>query len=217
MPDRFLRSDGVGALEPARPRSIGLCSTAWITRFGDRTQFECRLGALLVVRAAAARLGRHHHHVANLRRKLGDIPEHPRFIETVRAGIEWAIANQAVIALQNARLYSDLEQEKERMLEIQDEARKKLARDLRAQQEPPAGIRYSAPSAMTGYFIRRLLLIIPTFIGITAAVFVVMQFVPGGPVERQIARTGTRMTRTPFSTASRVCIPRNACGTRPDG
>ena len=41
---------------------------------------------------------------------------------------------------------------------------------------------------MTSYFIRRFLLIIPTFIGITLAVFVVMQFVPGGPVERQIMR-----------------------------
>ena len=39
---------------------------------------------------------------------------------------------------------------------------------------------------MTGYFVRRLLLIIPTFIGITLAVFVVMHFVPGGPIERQI-------------------------------
>jgi microcin C transport system permease protein len=41
---------------------------------------------------------------------------------------------------------------------------------------------------MTGYFIRRFLLIIPTFIGISLAVFVVMHFVPGGPVERQIMR-----------------------------
>jgi len=41
---------------------------------------------------------------------------------------------------------------------------------------------------MTGYFVRRFLLIIPTFIGITVAVFVVMNFVPGGPVERQILR-----------------------------
>ena len=39
---------------------------------------------------------------------------------------------------------------------------------------------------MTGYFVRRFLLIVPTFIGITFAVFVVMNFVPGGPVERQI-------------------------------
>jgi len=41
---------------------------------------------------------------------------------------------------------------------------------------------------MSGYFARRFLLIIPTFIGITLAVFVVMHFVPGGPVERQIMR-----------------------------
>jgi len=41
---------------------------------------------------------------------------------------------------------------------------------------------------MTGYFARRFLLIIPTFIGITLAVFVMTHFVPGGPVERQIMR-----------------------------
>ncbi len=41
---------------------------------------------------------------------------------------------------------------------------------------------------MTSYFLRRLLLIVPTFIGITMAVFVIMHFVPGGPVERQIMR-----------------------------
>jgi signal transduction histidine kinase len=41
-----------------------------------------------------------------------------------------AISLQAMIALQNAKLYSDLEQEKERIAEIQEEARKKLARDL---------------------------------------------------------------------------------------
>ncbi len=41
---------------------------------------------------------------------------------------------------------------------------------------------------MTSYFLRRLLLIIPTFIGITLVVFVIMHFVPGGPVERQIMR-----------------------------
>ncbi|MBN1146286.1 MAG: GAF domain-containing protein [Anaerolineales bacterium] len=40
------------------------------------------------------------------------------------------VGNQSVIAIQNARLYQDLEQEKERMMEIQEEARKKMARDL---------------------------------------------------------------------------------------
>ncbi len=36
------------------------------------------------------------------------------------------------------------------------------------------------------YFIRRLLLVVPTFLGITIVSFVIMQFVPGGPVERAI-------------------------------
>ncbi len=40
------------------------------------------------------------------------------------------ITKQAVVSIQNARLYQDLEFEKERMMEIQEEARKKLARDL---------------------------------------------------------------------------------------
>jgi len=40
------------------------------------------------------------------------------------------LTHQGVIALQNARLYNDLEQEKERMMDTQEEARKKLARDL---------------------------------------------------------------------------------------
>lgn len=41
-----------------------------------------------------------------------------------------AIGEQATVAIQNARLYHDLEMEKERITELQEEARKKLARDL---------------------------------------------------------------------------------------
>ena len=40
------------------------------------------------------------------------------------------IGRQAVIAVQNASLYQNLVEEKERMVEVQEEARKKLARDL---------------------------------------------------------------------------------------
>jgi len=40
------------------------------------------------------------------------------------------IARQAVIAIQNARLYQDIADEKERIVDVQEEARKKLARDL---------------------------------------------------------------------------------------
>jgi len=40
------------------------------------------------------------------------------------------IGRQAMIAMQNARLYQDLVDERDRMIEVQEEARKKLARDL---------------------------------------------------------------------------------------
>ncbi|MBF0142771.1 MAG: microcin C ABC transporter permease YejB [Magnetococcales bacterium] len=41
---------------------------------------------------------------------------------------------------------------------------------------------------MTAYIIRRLLLMIPTLLGVMAVTFLVIQFVPGGPVERMIAQ-----------------------------
>ena len=36
------------------------------------------------------------------------------------------------------------------------------------------------------YFLKRLLLVLPTFIGITILCFIIIQFVPGGPVEQAI-------------------------------
>lgn len=42
---------------------------------------------------------------------------------------------------------------------------------------------------MGAYFLRRLLLLIPTFIGITFLVFSVTRFVPGGPVEQMLMQT----------------------------
>ncbi len=39
---------------------------------------------------------------------------------------------------------------------------------------------------MLAYFARRILLIIPTFVGMTMIAFAVMQFVPGGPIERKL-------------------------------
>ena len=41
---------------------------------------------------------------------------------------------------------------------------------------------------MTAYIIRRLLFMIPTLFGIMLVSFVVVQFAPGGPVERVIAQ-----------------------------
>jgi len=42
----------------------------------------------------------------------------------------WAICNQAILALQNARLYESLNEEKERIVAVEEDARKKLSRDL---------------------------------------------------------------------------------------
>lgn len=57
---------------------------------------------------------------------------HPKvdFFTPDRREVLEIVGKQSVIAIQNARLYQDLEQEKNRMMEIQEESRKKLARDL---------------------------------------------------------------------------------------
>jgi signal transduction histidine kinase len=52
------------------------------------------------------------------------------FFDQDRAEILQMLSNQAVIALQNAKLYQELSKEKERIVQTQEEAQKKLARDL---------------------------------------------------------------------------------------
>src|SRR4029450_3748525 len=48
------------------------------------------------------------------------------------------------------------------------------------------------PNRMIAYILRRILLIIPPMRGIMLVTFVIVQFAPGGPVERLIAQlTGT--------------------------
>jgi len=54
----------------------------------------------------------------------------PGYFNQERRGLLDIIGRQAVIAVQNASLYEDLVEEKERMVEVQEETRKKLARDL---------------------------------------------------------------------------------------
>ena len=54
----------------------------------------------------------------------------PDYFNSERRNLLDIIGRQAVIAIQNARLYQDLVEEKERMVEVHEEARKKLARDL---------------------------------------------------------------------------------------
>ncbi len=40
---------------------------------------------------------------------------------------------------------------------------------------------------MLSDFLRRLVLVVPTFLGITILIFAITRFVPGGPVERMLA------------------------------
>ncbi len=54
----------------------------------------------------------------------------PNYFTPDRCDMLDIIGRQAVVAIQNARLYQDLLEEKERMVEVHEEARKKLARDL---------------------------------------------------------------------------------------
>jgi len=54
----------------------------------------------------------------------------PGFFTRDRREILDILGSQAVIAIQNARLYQDVVDERERMVDAQEEARKKLARDL---------------------------------------------------------------------------------------
>ena len=51
-----------------------------------------------------------------------------------------------------------------------------------------------ADTPMTAYFIRRLLLVIPTFVGITILIFTITRFVPGGPIERIISQARQMQT-----------------------
>ncbi len=54
----------------------------------------------------------------------------PKFFTPEKKEMLSLIGGQVIIALENARLYHELEQEKQRLAHIEEDARKKLARDL---------------------------------------------------------------------------------------
>jgi signal transduction histidine kinase len=54
----------------------------------------------------------------------------PDVFTSERVELLVAVCNQATIALQNAQLYANLQKEKERIIAVEEDARKKLARDL---------------------------------------------------------------------------------------
>ncbi len=76
----------------------------------------------------------------------------PDFFTPSKQELLEIIAHQSVIAIQNARLYSEVQREKERMVEIQEQEHRKLARDL---HDGPT--QSMAAIAMRLNFARRLL------------------------------------------------------------
>src|SRR5436189_5820229 len=66
---------------------------------------------------------------------------------------------------------------------------------------------------MSAYILRRVLLMIPTLLGILFVAFVIVQFAPGGPVERVIAQ----LTGADTSGASRVSGATSDMGARLPG
>lgn len=76
----------------------------------------------------------------------------PRYFKIDRLELLETVAQQAMIALQNAKLYYELEQEKQRLIDAHEEARTKLARDLH--DGPTQSV---AAIAMRVNFARRLL------------------------------------------------------------
>ncbi len=76
----------------------------------------------------------------------------PNFFTPSKCQLLDIISHQSVIAIQNARLYSEVQREKEQMIEIQQQEHKKLARDL---HDGPT--QSMAAIAMRLNFARRLL------------------------------------------------------------
>jgi signal transduction histidine kinase len=75
----------------------------------------------------------------------------PGFFDADQRALLEAVVNQAIIGLQNAQLYRNLRAEKERLVEVQEEAQKKLARDLH--DGPTQAV---AALSMRSNFVRRL-------------------------------------------------------------
>jgi signal transduction histidine kinase len=76
----------------------------------------------------------------------------PKFFDDDQRAMLVAGVNQAIIGLHNAQLFRNLRKEKERLIDAQEEAQKKLARDL---HDGP--VQDVAALAMRANFVRRLL------------------------------------------------------------
>lgn len=98
--------------------------------FTDNISFDPELGRLIALRNCTAAYCFPLRSGFNVYGAMLFAHGDPTYFSRERTDLLDMIGRQAVIAIQNARLYQDLIEEKERMMEVHEEARKKLARDL---------------------------------------------------------------------------------------
>ena len=143
--DRNMSIPGVNGL-------VGVAIDDGISKLGRELKSDPELGRVIALKSCASgyciplRAGLDTYGVL-----LFAHPKEEYFTEERRELLD-IIGSQAVIALKNASLYRDIELEKERVVEVQEEARKKLARDLH--DGPTQSI---AALAMRINFARRLI------------------------------------------------------------
>jgi signal transduction histidine kinase len=92
--------------------------------------YDPELGRLIALRNCTAAYGFALRSGLNVYGTMLFAHSDPNYFTRERQDLLDMIGRQAVIAIQNARLYQDLLEEKERLVEVHEEARKKLARDL---------------------------------------------------------------------------------------
>lgn len=137
---------------PGTSGLIGLSIDAGAPRLSKNISKDPELGRLFALRSCSSA------YVVPLRNGLDTygvlLFSHPdeEFFTSERREVLDIFGNQLMIALQNARLYRDLQVEKERVTKIHEEARNKLARDLH--DGPTQSV---AALAMRTNFARRLM------------------------------------------------------------
>jgi len=109
---------------------VGRAIDDGVSSLGHDLQYDPELGRVIALKSCSAgyciplRAGLETYGVLLFAHPMGDY-----FSEPKREILD-ILGRQAVVALQNAVLYQHLELEKEHVIEVQEEARKKLARDL---------------------------------------------------------------------------------------
>ncbi len=115
---------------PAEQGALAVALNEGAAQSIDHPDTDPELGSLLALRGMASAVVLPLVRSMNAYGVLLFAHPQPNFFTSERLELLDMISTQAVIAIQNARLYDAVRVEKERIIESQEEARKKLARDL---------------------------------------------------------------------------------------